>query len=294
MFRPMLAATASTVPQQSFLVSPKIDGIRCLIIDGVAMSRNLKPLPNEQLREVLSHPLLTGLDGELVAGSATDALAFNGTTRAVMGRKADAGHVLFQVFDDFSDPTLPFEARLEAARRKVQKAQAHDLPVAFLQHTYVRSQSGLEALYETYLQQGYEGAMLRDPIGPYKHGRSTTREAWLLKLKPFQDAEAEILDVEELHRNLNPKELSELGYAKRSTAKDGKVAADTLGSLRVRDVKTGIIFRIGGGFTQAQRDELWQARESIPGRLVRYKSCTIGVKDAPRFPVFLGFRDDPV
>jgi DNA ligase-1 len=35
----------------------------------------------------------------------------------------------------------------------------------------------------------------------------------------------------------------------------------------------------------------WAEREKVVGRLVKYKSQLIGVKERPRFPVFCGFRD---
>ncbi len=144
---------------------------------------------------------------------------------------------------------------------------------------------------EHYLQQGYEGVMLRRLDGPYKQNRSTLKEAYLVKVKRFADGEARILDFEVLMRNLNTAELDERGYTKRSHAASGKVEADTLGTILVEDLESGICFCIGSGFTEQQRKDLWKD-PNLVGKIVKYKSFkNAGVKIAPRHPIFLGFRD---
>jgi DNA ligase-1 len=67
----------------------------------------------------------------------------------------------------------------------------------------------------------------------------------------------------------------------------------TLGALKVRDVTTGIEFNIGTGYTAAQRAELWAMwlAGTLAGKIAKYKHFEVGVKEAPRFPVFLGFRN---
>lgn len=290
-FKPMLAAASDGDITSKVLVSPKLDGIRCVIRDGQALSRSLKPIANKALREVLSNPLLNGLDGELLAGSATSETAFNSTTRSVMSHEGNSDVVQFHVFDCFDNPAWPFQHRLREAAERVTEAQRQGLPVRLVEHRPVSSQSQLLEVYQTYLEQGFEGAMVRDPIGPYKHGRSTAREGFLLKMKPWKDSEAMILGFDELERNQNEAKKNALGHTERSTSKEGKVAGGTLGALHVRDIHNGMEFSIGGGFTAADRDLLWAQNERLVGRVVRYKSVTIGVVDAPRFPVFLGFRD---
>ena len=50
------------------------------------------------------------------------------------------------------------------------------------------------------------------------------------------------------------------------------------------------MFSVGSGFTDAQRLDFWRNAESLIGKVIKYKSFTVGVKDKPRFPIFLGFR----
>ena len=122
------------------------------------------------------------------------------------------------------------------------------------------------------LEQGYEGVMVRDANALYKYGRSTLKQSTLLKLKRFVDAETQVIGYEELIH---------------ATGKAG----DALGALVVIDVKSGVQFKIGTGFSMADRVEIWEQRDiKLVGRFVKYKSFPVGVKDAPRFPVFLGFR----
>ena len=132
--------------------------------------------------------------------------------------------------------------------------------------------------------------MLRSLDGLYKQNRSTLRERILLKVKRFHDAEAIIIGFEPLRRNENAALRDERGYTKRSTHQDNKVPDSLLGSLCVRDCETGVIFDVGSGFTEGQRQELWDKREQLFGKIIKYKSFSVGVKDKPRFPIFLGFR----
>jgi DNA ligase-1 len=58
----------------------------------------------------------------------------------------------------------------------------------------------------------------------------------------------------------------------------------------VRDIETGVDFHIGTGFNDAQRKEIWESRGGWLGKIVKYKSFKVGVKEKPRHPVFLGVR----
>lgn len=292
-FKPMLAGVYNlgTPLTKSVMVSPKIDGIRCLIVDGQAVSRSLKPIPNKRLRELLSDPRLSGLDGELTSGSPTDDKVFNATTRGVMSHQGEAD-VTYNVFDCFVNRDDPFHKRLSDASERVAAARDAGLPVRLVEHRLVQTEAELIITYESFLAEGWEGAMLRRVDGPWKSGRSTDKEGLLLKLKPWRDSEAMITGFDELKHNRNEAKTNLLGRTERSTSKEGKVAGGTLGALQVRDLTTGVEFSVGGGFTAADRDLLWSQRDTLIGKVITYKSCMIGVVDSPRFPVFLRFRED--
>jgi DNA ligase-1 len=62
MFKPMLASPADMSKLRFPLwLSPKLDGIRALVINGVVMSRSLKPIPNQHVQSLFGH--LEGYDG---------------------------------------------------------------------------------------------------------------------------------------------------------------------------------------------------------------------------------------
>lgn len=286
--KPMLAAKVQDPALINFpiLASPKLDGVRCLIINGQAVSRNMKPIPNAIVRDILGG--LPPMDGELIVGDPKAPDAFNRTSSGVMSR--DGAPVFrFWVFDALTrDAAMPFKERLELTKSYANSCGKN---VQLVGHKLI---SGVEQLLEYEAQMllaGYEGIMIRAPDGPYKYGRSTAREGWLLKLKRFEDSEAKIVGFQELEHNRNEQTRDALGRAERSSHKANKVRADTLGALVVQDHVTGTRFNIGTGFSEAQRRSIWDERGSLLGRVVKYRFQPTGVKDAPRFPSFLGFRD---
>ncbi len=135
--------------------------------------------------------------------------------------------------------------------------------------------------------------MIRTPGSPYKCGRSTEREGYLLKIKRFEDAEAVILDTYEGLSNQNAAERDAFGRTKRSMAQAGMVGRDELGGFIVRQVGTGVEFRLGYNHVVGGVDRLtlWQQREGLVGKLVKFKHQPSGTKESPRFPKFIGFRE---
>ncbi len=290
--KPMLSARCVHETDLRFpvLASPKLDGIRCLVPEQEAVSRTLKPIPNRWIHSQLSHRRYRGLDGELIVGPPTAPDVYTRTTSAVMSvdGQPDAA---FYIFDDCTRPEWAFTLRLAAAGRRVDAASGQALPLVLVPHVMITSLDDLHAYEASILAGGYEGIMVRDPNRPYKYGRSTLREGGLIKLKRFEDGDAIIEGVIELQHNLNPQTRNELGDLVRSSAKVGKIPGQMLGALVVRDCVTGVAFEIGTGFTALQRQTLWRTRAQLCGKIVKYKSQPYGVKDRPRLPVFLGFRD---
>jgi len=166
--------------------------------------------------------------------------------------------------------------------------------MVLVHQTLVGNRFDLQHAEEHFLDQGYEGVMLRAYHGPssyYKFGRSTVKEGGLLKLKRFVDSEARVVGVEEEMANMNEATTDALGHTKRSAHAEGKVGKGRLGAL-ICETPEGVRFNIGTGFDAAQRELFWRERDKLIGQLAKYKHFPIGVKDAPRFPVFLGWRDE--
>lgn len=288
MIIPMLAAkTDGTDLTYPLLASPKLDGIRCLVIDGIALSRSLKPISNKHVQKQIGKAAYNGLDGELIVGAPGAEDVFNVTQSGIMTIDGEPDF-MFHVFDDFSIPNLAFRTRLVQAH-KIAGKLAFAAPV---HHLVVHDQRELIEYEGNVLRLGYEGVMLRSLDGDYKFGRSTLKQQWLLKLKRFEDSEALIIGVVEKMTNTNEQTKDKLGHSVRSSKKGGMVPAGTMGALRVRDIKTKVEFEIGTGFTDAQRAWFWTNRRQVVENkeLMKYRFQPTGVKDKPRFPSALGLR----
>lgn len=282
MFKPMLAGEVDLAKlKYPCAASPKLDGCRAVVIDGVVMSRKLKPIPNRYVQSLFGKPEFEGYDGELICGSPTDPDLFRNTQSAVMSEDGEPD-AFFLVFDNIRDTTLPWRERyksLVSANRVVK-----------VPHRLVPSERELLALQDGWVSRGFEGVMVRAIEGRYKFGRSTTNEGLLLKLKTFCDAEFKVVGVQERMRNENEATIDELGHTKRSSHKENKVGRGDLGAL-VLEGPCGT-FTCGTGFTDSERASLWVDQQKLIGRWAKVKYFSGGMKDAPRFPVFLGFREE--
>lgn len=288
-FKPLLAHTVESVDAVKFpvMAAPKLDGIRCLIVNGEAVTRSLKPVSNTHVRDCLRG--MPDLDGELIVGPVNAPDVFNVSTSGIMSRDGQP-EFTFHVFD-WHGLDRPFAERYAAAKLEVE-SDLGGFRVAIVSHVNLNSIEELTAYEADCVADGYEGVMIRDPLGIYKNGRSTVRDRILGKVKRFADTEATIIGVEELMRNGNEQTRNALGHAERSTAKDGLVPADTLGALIVQSPEWDAPFKIGTGYDSAMRALIWANRDTMAGRLVKFKHQPSGAKDAPRFPVFIGFRGD--
>lgn len=283
MFRPMLASAADlTKLRFPLLASPKLDGVRAIVRDGVVYSRSNKPIPNKYVQTQFGHLYLNGYDGELIVGSPTSTSVYRDTASEVMTHDKTNGASFF-VFDHIGEPTKPYHHRRSLIQRETDIMPTHD-------QRQIHNLEELLAYEENCLGLGYEGLILRDSNAPYKNGRSTVKEGYLLKLKRFSDFECKVIGFEERMHNGNEATTNELGRTKRSSHTIGKTGRGDLGALIVLS-PDGIEFRVGTGFDDNERDHVWQHRDSYLSKLAKIKYFAIGMKDAPRHPVFLGWRD---
>lgn len=277
--KPMLAVKADLSKLKfPLLVSPKLDGIRCVVKDGKLLSRTLKPIRNEHCQNLFSE--LEGLDGELIVGDPTAPDVFQKTTSGVMSSKGTPD-VKFYVFDNWNR-TGSFSTGY--------KMFPSSKTLIYVSQTLVNNLEELEACYEDYLKQGYEGVMLRDPEAPYKFGRSTIKSQNLLKHKPFEDSEFLVVGFTEKMHNANEATTNELGRTQRSSCKEGLVPTGVLGALVLQYGEE--VFECGTGFNDEQRKEIFENQSKYLGKWVKVQHQVVGQKNKPRFPSFLGFRSE--
>ena len=274
-------------------VSRKLDGIRATVQEGQLKSRTLKDIPNAAIQNMFKG-LPDGLDGELIYGAPNAPDVFNKTSSVVMGNKPEHQQmaregVKYYLFDYHNDEA--FKARYTQLKAAIA-VLVPTYPVVLVEHFLVEDLASVLRYEEKWVvNEGYEGVMLRSLEGRYKEGRSTFNEGYLLKVKRFEPGEATIISSFEMMHNDNVAETNELGRTKRSSAQENLRAAGVLGGFNVRDVETGVKFSVGSGFNAQQKEQFWEEREQLNGKIIRYKSLQVGAMDKPRHPIFLGFRD---
>jgi len=287
--KPMLAGKVEDIHKLKYPVicSPKIDGIRCLIVDGMPLSRKLKIIPNGYIQASMfgASPHLDGFDGELLIPGKT----FNEVQSVVMCEDTTPVEFEYHVFDMWHKPELPYVARYLELQRRIPVGRMNN--VKLVSSVVLDKPSELQEYETQCLEDGYEGLMVRTCDGRYKYGRSTTNEGYLLKLKRFEDSEAVVVGAVEEYHNGNAATVDELGHTKRSSHKANLQGKGCLGAFRVRRAD-GLEFSVGSGFTAEQRVLYWQGIDLLLGRTIVYKHQPHGSKEAPRFPVFKSFRHE--
>ena len=284
-FKPLLATDYDPDKQRyPCVASPKLDGVRGIVRDGIVYSRSNKPIPNRNVQEKFGR--LENFDGELIVGDPCSTTVYRDTVSIVMSHDKPSHDVRFIAFDHIERQFHPYRDRRAQLIKEAVKHKHKDVHI----QCEVLSHNELVEYEAECLTMGYEGLILRDPDGFYKMGRSTVNEGILLKVKQFVDDECVIIGFEERMRNDNEAVISELGRTKRSSHQAGKHGRDDLGSLIVRN-KDGVVFNIGTGFNDAEREHIWQNQNKYLGKFAKYKFFPVGVKEAPRHPVWLGLRD---
>lgn len=269
----MLAGKVEDVEQLAYplYASMKIDGIRAYVEDAVVWSRNNKPIPNAHVQRMFGKRKYNGFDGELTVGNIACAGLYNRCQSVIMSHDNTDPQMAFWVFDDYS-ARGGYDDRYQRVIDRLGLGVVG--PVQYVNQVRVTIPKALLVMEARALELGYEGVMVRSIDGPYKNGRSTTREGHLLKLKRFEDSEAVIEGVTALF-------------------KGGKYV-DALGSINGWDAKRKQEVTVGSGFTDEERVQIWrdQDRYFKADAKFRYKFFPTGTHSAPRFPTWGGWRND--
>jgi DNA ligase-1 len=252
---------------------PKLDGMRCWIDANGAWTRSGKRwmtvdfLTKELKGFFDSHPHAI-LDGELYSHELKH--DFNKICSLVKKTKPTAedideceSKIKYYIYDCVIHPmkTSPFTSRIESVREIVQRLPQNFVAVPT---TIANDQTELDALYGGYIEDGFEGQMVRLPDSPYEFKRSAN----LLKRKEFQDDEYLIVDICEGNGNKS----GMAGYAILQHA-DGRTFNSNI---------------------KGQHDfltELLKNRETYIGT---YATCTffnLTPDGIPRFPYITRLRD---
>ena len=252
------------------ITQPKLDGERCRALEEFPGTVNLIsselndfmgiPHINQALEEIKQkYPELPELDGELYQHG----LDFSGI-HSIVSRSLDNLHpkydlMQYHIFDLISDdPQI---------KRTIDLTNiAHDYipafsPIQIVPHKIAYNFEDIMEQYHQYLNDGFEGIIVRHIEAPYYRKRSR----FILKFKPKKQDIYKIVGVVEA--------ISKDGYRK-----------GMVGSL-VCIGNDGTKFNVGAGeLTHQQRRDYWKIRDELPGRecLVGYQNIISGSRK-PRF-----------
>ena len=255
-----------------FIVQPKLDGERCRVIFDTALKsvnmfsserRMITSVPHilEALRKMPTWKPLE-LDGELyIHGASFEEI------HSIVGRTVnlspDHREGKLYVFDLVSD---------ESQAKRLNELNKLTFPPELVQvpSNIAWDLEEIMQLNDYYLNEGYEGIIVRHFEAPYIRRRST----FLMKFKPKRSDIYRIVGFkEEIDKNGKPK--------------------GRLGAL-VCQGGDGTQFSVGSGLTEEQRMNLWITRDSLTEHDVKvaYQHLT-SLQGVPRFPVFVELVERP-
>ena len=268
------------------IASLKKDGIRAIKLGDLA-SRTLKKIPNKLLQQ-RSDSLPYGFDMELWNKD----LPYDQVESIVMSEEhPDSDKIQFHVLDWWDRGyNIGYKDRMATVLFERPSLPPFCVLPELVACTSPREL--LEFFHECEEQQG-EGICFRTPNSPYKQGRSTLREQYLVKLARFTRSECIIIGFEEQMLNCNPEKRNAVGKMDRSSAGALLVGKGTLGAFLVRD-NVGLEFRVGTGvgLTDQKRREIWADKDKWLWKTITIKSKSHGVKTKPRSPIYVGLRNE--
>ena len=193
-------------PPVGWLLSEKYDGYRARFMGSPGggkrfMSRQNKLFHSPNwFKEAM--PPGVNLDGELWVGR--EDFQKMGLVRKKKPEPQEWTIVKYIVYD-LPDIDAPFSDRIKELKKIVKNNTLRwsiirknmgepyaslECPIQMATQTKVKSLTHLDELYQTILQKGGEGVMVKDPSSSYENKRSN----YMLKYKPTFDAEAIIID----------------------------------------------------------------------------------------------------
>jgi DNA ligase-1 len=267
-FEPMLASKWEDSKDKityPIFSQPKLDGIRCVVTKDGMFSRNGKPIISApHIRKSLDdifevYPDLI-LDGELYADKfAND---FNKIVSLVKKTKpTDADlkeskkNIQYWIYD-LPDNDIQFGERCDRLNDLFENYNSFNKHCVEVETTLCMSEDDVMDLYEEYVEQGFEGQMLRLNKA-YENKRSKS----LMKHKSFVDEEYTILDIVEGEGN--------------RTGTAGYMVFETIEGKRFKSNVKG---------TWDETAEMLKSKKKLIGKEATIKYFNLTPDGIPRFP----------
>ena len=266
---------------ESVYVEPKLDGIRCFAIvengEAKLFARSGKLISNfDSTIGVALGELGDGCyDGELMG---EDFVAL--MRQAYRKDNAEIDDAYLTLFDYLSleewktgDVDHTTKERYTVLKRKVGSLNLRELVTnpgeplylnVVERHEVPANLEDIMTLHHTFVQDGYEGAMVKTIDAPYRFGRSYD----VMKVKEFHDVDLPIIGLEE-------------GTGRH---------AGRLGAVKIDF--NGVIVKVGSGFSDEQREQVWNDQPGFMGRIIEVRYQEVTPDGSLRFPTFVCFRND--
>jgi len=262
--KPMLAKELKDISAVRYpvMVQPKLDGMRAIWHEGELRTRNEKLIESvPSLIDFLTRECDgLSLDGELYSHDMgfNEIMSICRRSKNVLPRKS----IQYHVFD------IPDVYQKNFERQKtLHEYEERRIPISsyltIVPAKTVNNREELEIAYRKYLEQGYEGIILRNPQGCYEFRRTKS----LLKYKPFLDGEFPCV-----------------GFVRGQ----GKYK-DTLGAITIHTPGGNV--EVGSGFSDYQRDIVWNNQGKFVGTKATVKFQEYTESGKLRFPTFKSWRD---
>lgn len=183
---------------------PKLDGMRCVVTKDGMNSRNGKPIISaphilEQLQEFFSINPNQILDGELYSHKLKD--NFDRVMELCRKSKptpidlAESEEMVeYHIYDIPGLGDLPFSTRWGTLQKLHESYFQRQKSIKLVETVRVKTQIELDSVYAGWLEEGYEGQMIRTDV-PYHPGPS--RSDALIKRKEFMEDEFAVKAIEE-------------------------------------------------------------------------------------------------
>jgi len=275
-FRPMLAKSFDKDKHNKYpyMCQPKLDGVRCVAskVDGniILETRTGKKIEVlEHIKSMLNKidfPENIKLDGELGSFGLNPELTFQQATGIIKRKTPDplqkyVEYHLYDLYDEENKDTK-FVERWEILNSLIPDNLSH---IKLCDMKMVYDLNELEETHKTYVEEGYEGLIIRSQYGKYEPDH---RSSSLLKLKSFKDDEFEIV-----------------GF------KEGKGNDKNTIIFTCKIKNSSKTFEVRPRGTRDERTKMFDNGNSYIGKKITVKYFELTDEGIPRFPVGVVVRD---
>lgn len=255
-------------------VQAKFDGVRCIRMpNGTFFGRNGRNVPNVQL----SDHVKVGdefkdyvLDGEFYSHKRSFNEIVGLFQRDDEVLPDDIVFIVFNIIhiDDWEDRncTLKYNMQLEMITL-LQQHSEHIESVALYTREAYSEEEAINGFNEL-MDEGFEGAMVRNKRSHYSWKRVKVKDGILTKLKPFDHADCKIT-----------------GYYEGENRNEGRLGGFYLDY-------NGVEVKCGGGFTDEMREDFWSRADEFVGKWCRVKYTELTEDGSLRFPIWDSIRED--